>query len=154
MLTAASSFASWTNDLTAMLHQVSCNGSAGTGSPGSAGSFLSCADQCGLIFTGYDHLCTVERVNGSSAVGAGAADSSSITSTTLLCRPCDYFAAGCDVNVSLVLNGLESIEGAFLSRIPRFTDCNSSLIGEVSPSYEKFIPFFINNNYVRFINVN
>ena len=41
---------------------------------------------------------------------------------TLLCKPCDY--SNCDVNVSLVLSGLESIEGVFLSRLPRFRECN------------------------------
>ena len=137
MLTAGSSLAGWTNNLTAMLHQVSCNSSVATSGStvGTTGSFLNCADQCGLIFTGYDHLCTVERVSGMSAVASGTAVSSSVTgipSTTLLCRPCDYLADGCDVNVSLVLNGLERIEGAFLSRIPRFRDCNSSFLGDVS----------------------
>ncbi|KAG7205908.1 hypothetical protein KM043_007837 [Ampulex compressa] len=100
----ASNLTTWTTELTAMLHQVSCNG-----------SFLGCADECALSVDGFDHLCTVERGTFTSSM-------------TLLCRPCDY--ASCDVNVSLVLSGLESIEGVFLSRIPRLRDCNVTSFAE------------------------
>ncbi|XP_076172641.1 5-hydroxytryptamine receptor 2A [Ptiloglossa arizonensis] len=87
----------WTSNLTAILHQVPCND-----------SFLGCADECGTGLLGFDHLCTTERAT---------------SSMTLLCTPCDYT---CDVNVSLVLSGLESVEGVFLSRIPRFRECNET----------------------------
>ncbi|XP_026667478.1 D(2) dopamine receptor A [Ceratina calcarata] len=69
-------------------------------------SFLGCIDQCG---SGFDHMCAVDR--GTSTM-------------TLFCRPCDY--SSCDMNVSLVLSGLESFEGVFLSRIPRFRECNDT----------------------------
>ncbi|CAK9819135.1 5-hydroxytryptamine receptor 2B [Anthophora quadrimaculata] len=91
---------SWTSNLTAMLHQLPCND-----------SILGCIDECGLGSSGFDHMCTVEKGTFTSSM-------------TLLCRPCDY--STCDVNVSLVLSGLESIEGMFLSRIPRFKGCNDS----------------------------
>ncbi|KAK9310750.1 hypothetical protein QLX08_000060 [Tetragonisca angustula] len=86
---------SWTSNLTAMLHQLPCND-----------SFLGCIEECGV---GFDHMCTVEKGTFTSSM-------------TLLCKPCDY--SNCDVNVSLVLSGLESIEGVFLSRLPRFRECN------------------------------
>ncbi|XP_053996655.1 D(2)-like dopamine receptor isoform X2 [Hylaeus anthracinus] len=89
----------WTNNLTAMLHQVPCND-----------SFLGCVDECGAGLLGFDHLCTTDKGTFTSSM-------------TLLCRPCDY---SCDVNVSLVLSGLESVEGVFLSRIPRFRECNET----------------------------
>ncbi|XP_053974405.1 alpha-1D adrenergic receptor isoform X1 [Hylaeus volcanicus] len=89
----------WTNNLTAMLHQVPCND-----------SFLGCVDECGAGLLGFDHLCATDKGTFTSSM-------------TLLCRPCDY---SCDVNVSLVLSGLESVEGVFLSRIPRFRECNET----------------------------
>ncbi|XP_031837942.1 5-hydroxytryptamine receptor 2A [Nomia melanderi] len=93
----------WTeSNLTAMLHQVPCND-----------SFLGCLEDCGPGLFGFDHLCMVERGSFTSSM-------------TLLCRPCDY---SCDMNVSLVLSGLESIEGVFLSRIPRFRECNETAFG-------------------------
>ncbi|XP_076682534.1 5-hydroxytryptamine receptor 2A isoform X2 [Andrena cerasifolii] len=88
------------SNLTAILHQVPCNG-----------SFLGCVDECGAGFIGFDHVCAAERASFASSM-------------TLLCRPCDY--STCDVNVSLVLGGFESIEGVFLSRIPRFRECNQT----------------------------
>ncbi|XP_017755043.1 PREDICTED: 5-hydroxytryptamine receptor 2B-like [Eufriesea mexicana] len=91
---------SWTSNLTAMLHQLPCND-----------SFLGCIEECGASSSGFDHMCTVEKGTFTSSM-------------TLLCRPCDY--SNCDVNVSLVLSGLESIEGVFLSRLPRFRDCNET----------------------------
>ncbi|XP_043288565.1 D(2) dopamine receptor isoform X2 [Venturia canescens] len=143
LTTGGSGLAGWTNEFTAILHQVSCNESAiASHGANRSADFFNCADQCGLAFTGYDHFCTIVRSPNLTAdvaaigrlshfgIGAGG--------TTLLCRPCDYFPnGGCDLNVSLVLNGLESIEGAFLSRMSRLKDCNSSLLGEVlecSPS--------------------
>ncbi|KZC13664.1 5-hydroxytryptamine receptor 2B [Dufourea novaeangliae] len=90
----------WTGNLTAMLHQVSCNG-----------SYPGCMDDCGPSLLGFDHLCTADRGTFASSM-------------TLLCRPCDY---SCDMNVSLVISGLESIEGVFLSRIPRFRECNETV---------------------------
>lgn len=59
----------------------------------------------------FDHMCTVEKETFASSM-------------TLFCKPCDY--SNCDVNVSLVLNGLENIEGVFLSRLPKFRDCNET----------------------------
>lgn len=106
MLTAESNL-SWTSDLSAILHQVSCNS-----------TFLGCMEECGTTVTGYDHFCTAEP------------SSTMTSSSTLFCRPCDF--TGCDLNVSLVLRGLESIEGAFLSKISRFRDCNSTIFGQVS----------------------
>lgn len=92
--------ASWTGNLTTMLHHLPCND-----------TFLhGCAEECGLASSGFDHMCTAEK--GSFA-----------SSMTLLCAPCDY--SNCDVNVSLVLSGLESVEGVFLSRLPRF-ECNET----------------------------
>ncbi|XP_076545056.1 5-hydroxytryptamine receptor 2A isoform X2 [Osmia lignaria lignaria] len=89
----------WTGNLTAMLHQLPCND-----------SLISCVDQCAIDLD-FDHLCTIDKVTLSSSM-------------TLFCRPCDY--SDCDVNVSLVVGGLESIEGLFLSRIPRFRECNGT----------------------------
>ncbi|XP_066591392.1 5-hydroxytryptamine receptor 2B isoform X2 [Prorops nasuta] len=90
---------SWTSDVTAILRQVSCN----------ATGYLGCFDGCAA--EEFDHFCTTEH--------------NSVTSSmALLCKPCDYGA--CDANVSLILSGLESIEGFFLSRIPSFRDCNST----------------------------
>ncbi|XP_043476522.1 5-hydroxytryptamine receptor 2C-like [Leptopilina heterotoma] len=105
MLTAEGNL-SWTSDLSAILHQVSCNS-----------TFLGCMEECGTTVTGYDHFCTAEP------------SSTMTSSSTLFCRPCDF--TGCDLNVSLVLRGLESIEGAFLSKIPRFRDCNSTIFGQI-----------------------
>lgn len=95
---------SWTGNLTAMLHHLPCND-----------SFLGCVEECGFASSGFDHVCTVEK--GTLA-----------SSMTLLCRPCDY--SNCDVNVSLVLSGLESIEGVFLSRLSRFNECNETDFGD------------------------
>lgn len=91
---------SWTSNLTAMLHQLPCND-----------SFLGCIDECGTISSGFDHMCMVEQESFASSMA-------------LLCRPCDH--SNCDVNVSLILSGLENIEGVFLSRIPRLRVCNES----------------------------
>ncbi|XP_033209306.1 5-hydroxytryptamine receptor-like isoform X2 [Belonocnema kinseyi] len=101
MLTAEGNL-TWTSELSTILHQVSCNS-----------TFLGCTEECGTTLSGYDHLCTAEAAS----------------SATLFCRPCDF--GSCDFNVSLVLSGLESIEGAFLSKIPRFRECNSTLFGQV-----------------------
>lgn len=99
----------WPSNLTAMLQQAACNG-----------SFLSCVDECGASLTGFDHVCTAERATFASSM-------------TLLCRPCDY--SSCDVNVSLLLSGFDSIEGVFLSRMPRFRECNATFGNEVSTRF-------------------
>lgn len=91
---------SWTSNLTAMLYQLPCND-----------SFLGCIEECMVDSSGFDHMCTVEKGTFTSSM-------------TLFCKPCDY--TNCDVNVSLVLSGLESIEGVFLSRLPKFRDCNET----------------------------
>ncbi|XP_060813728.1 D(2)-like dopamine receptor isoform X2 [Bombus pascuorum] len=91
---------SWTSNLTAMLYQLPCND-----------SFLGCIEECMVGSSGFDHMCTVEKGTFTSSM-------------TLFCKPCDY--SNCDVNVSLVLSGLESIEGVFLSRLPKFRDCNET----------------------------
>lgn len=117
--------AAWTSELTAMLHQVSCNSSSSSTSTG----LISCVEDCGLLPIGYDHLCIVERVNGTNHSATDTTNTTNMPYTTLSCRPCDY--SGCGINVSLVLNGLESIEGAFLSRISRLRDCNTSFLADV-----------------------
>ncbi|XP_068975725.1 5-hydroxytryptamine receptor 2C [Bombus flavifrons] len=91
---------SWTSNLTAMLYQLPCND-----------SFLGCIEECMVGSSEFDHMCTVEKGTFTSSM-------------TLFCKPCDY--SNCDVNVSLVLSGLESIEGVFLSRLPKFRDCNET----------------------------
>ncbi|XP_034935158.1 5-hydroxytryptamine receptor 2C [Chelonus insularis] len=112
--------AAWTSELTAMLHQIPCNIS-------SVGLF-SCTDQCGFIPIDYDHLCMVQHINDTIPTDT---DSYFVGMpyTSLFCRPCDY--SECQINVSLVLNGLENIEGAFLSRIPRINDCNSTFLADI-----------------------
>lgn len=135
LTTGGSGLVGWTNEFSAMMHQVSCNDTAiGSYGANSTADFFSCADQCGLGFMGYDHFCTiVKSPNSTTDVAAIGRLSHFGIGTTLLCRPCDYFAnGGCDLNLSLVLNGLESIEGAFLSRISRSNDCSPSLLAEVS----------------------
>lgn len=136
IMLAAEGNLSWTSDLSAILHQVSCNS-----------TFLGCLEECGTTVTGYDHFCTAEP-------------SSTMSSSTLFCRPCDF--SSCDFNVSLILRGLESIEGAFLSKMPRIRDCNSSYFGQVS--LLKFYLYFSflkeshnrihkGNNNIRFFTV-
>jgi len=112
MLAPEDNLTFWAGNWTTMLHQVFCND-----------TLPDCAEGCATADGRFDHLCTaVER-------GAFAAPSMS-----LFCTPCDY--ATC--NVSLLLNGLESIEGAFLSRIPT-RDCNAmSLEEEVRRDLSKF----------------
>lgn len=108
--------ASWTGNLTAMLHHLPCND-----------TFLhGCAEECGLASSGFDHMCTAEK--GSFA-----------SSMTLLCAPCDY--SNCDVNVSLVLSGLESVEGVFLSRLPRF-ECNETDFPDQVSNFLYFVSLF------------
>jgi len=103
MLAPEGNLTFWTGNWTTMLHQVFCND-----------TLPDCAEECATAAGRFDHLCTaVERA-------AFAAPSMS-----LFCTPCDY--ATC--NVSLLLNGLESIEGAFLSRIPT-GDCNATSLEE------------------------
>ncbi|KYN04720.1 PREDICTED: 5-hydroxytryptamine receptor 2B [Cyphomyrmex costatus] len=105
MLASESNFTTWANNWTTLLHQVSCND-----------TLLGCVEECDIVSAGFDHLCT--------AFERGTFTASSMT---LFCTPCDY--ASCNVNVSLLLNGLESIEGVFLSRIsPR--NCNATSIEE------------------------
>ncbi|XP_024937243.1 5-hydroxytryptamine receptor 2A isoform X2 [Cephus cinctus] len=91
-----------TTNLTAVLRQVACNG-----------TFLDCFQECALTLANREsHFCTVEY------------------GTTLFCRACDYL--DCDLNVSLVLSGLDKVEGVFLSQIQKFHDCNdSAVLGEV-----------------------
>ncbi|KAK2589130.1 hypothetical protein KPH14_001953, partial [Odynerus spinipes] len=91
---------SWSNIMT--LHRTSCNG-----------SLYDCGmEECITDSIDFDRICAITR-------------STIIPMTSLLCRPCDY--SNCQVNVSLILNGLgSSIEGVFLSRITNFDDCVSS----------------------------
>ncbi|XP_036142885.1 5-hydroxytryptamine receptor 2B isoform X2 [Monomorium pharaonis] len=105
MLVPEGNLTSWASNWTTLLHQVSCND-----------TLLGCAEKCDIVSDGFDHLCT--------AIGKGTFTASSMT---LFCTPCDY--ASCNVNVSLILNGLESIEGVFLSRIP-IRNCNVTSIEE------------------------
>ncbi|XP_020289338.1 5-hydroxytryptamine receptor 2A [Pseudomyrmex gracilis] len=101
MLVPEGNLTSWAGNWTMRLHQVSCNN-----------SLLDCLAECEVNFTEFDHLCTTF-------------DRGTVVSplTTLFCTPCDYET--CNVNVSLILNSLESIEGVFLSRIPT-RDCNAT----------------------------
>lgn len=103
MLVLEGNLTSWGSNWTTMLHQVSCND-----------TLLGCAEMCDVGSSGFDHLCMVEKGTFASSM-------------TLFCTPCDY--ATCNVNVSLILNGLESIEGIFLSRIPT-RDCNATSFAE------------------------
>lgn len=120
--------AAWMSELTtAMLHQVTCNSTTIITTTTSIG-LISCAEQCGLLPISYDHLCIVERANETSQT-VNDSNFTSMPYTKLFCRPCDF--SSCDINVSLVLNGLEGIEGAFLSTIPRLKDCNSSFFADV-----------------------
>lgn len=106
MLVPEGNLTAWASNWTTLLHQVSCND-----------TLLGCAEEsCDIVSGGFDHLCT--------AIERGTFTASSMT---LLCTPCDY--ASCNVNVSLLLNGLESIEGVFLSRIP-IINCNATSIEE------------------------
>ncbi|KYM77543.1 D(2)-like dopamine receptor [Atta colombica] len=114
MLASEGNFTSWANNWTTLLHQVSCND-----------TLSGCAEECDIVSAGFDHLCT--------ALERGTFTASSMT---LFCTPCDY--ASCNVNVSLLLNGLESIEGVFLSRIPT-RNCNVTSIEEEKTSkYQNF----------------
>lgn len=106
MLVPEGNLTSWVGNWTTILHQVSCNDTLG-----------GCAGECDAASSGFDHLCTT--------IGRGTLASSS--SMTLSCTPCDY--AGCNVNVSLLLDSLESIEGVFLSRIP-MRNCNATSFDE------------------------
>jgi len=103
MLVPEDNLTSWVSNWT-LLHQVSCND-----------TLFGCAEECDIV-SGFDHLCT--------AIERGTFTASSMT---LFCTPCDY--ASCNVNMSLLLNGLESIEGVFLSRIP-IRNCNVTSIEE------------------------
>lgn len=105
MLVPEGNFTSWVGNWTTILHQVSCNDTLG-----------GCAGECDTVSSGFDHLCTT--------IGRGTLTSSSMT---LFCTPCDY--ASCNVNVSLLLDSLESIEGIFLSRIP-MRNCNATSFDE------------------------
>ncbi|XP_039312634.1 5-hydroxytryptamine receptor 2B [Solenopsis invicta] len=105
MLVPEGNLTSWASNWTTLLHQVSCND-----------TLLGCVEKCNIVSDGFDHLCT--------AIEKGTFTASSMT---LFCTPCDY--ASCNVNVSLLLNGLESIEGVFLSRIP-IRNCNVTSIEE------------------------
>ncbi|XP_011634459.1 5-hydroxytryptamine receptor 2A isoform X2 [Pogonomyrmex barbatus] len=105
MLISEGNLTSWASNWTTLLHQVSCND-----------TLLSCTEECDIISSGFNHLCTtIERGTFSAS------------SMTLLCTPCDY--TSCNVNISLFLNGLENIEGVFLSRIP-IKNCNVTSIEE------------------------
>lgn len=103
MLVPEGNLTSWGSNWTMMLHQVSCND-----------TLLGCGEMCDIGSGGFDHLCMVEKEIFASSM-------------TLLCTPCDY--ATCNVNVSLLLNGFESIQGVFLSRIPA-RDCNITSFAE------------------------
>lgn len=112
MLAPEGNLTSWASNWTMLLHQVSCND-----------TLLSCAEECDIVSGGFDHLCT--------AIEKGTLTASSMT---LFCTPCDY--ASCNVNVSLLLNGFEGIEGVFLSRIPS-RNCNTTFIEEEVSSFLK-----------------
>lgn len=103
MLIPQNNFTSWASNWTT-LHQTFCND-----------TLLGCAEECNINSGGFDHLCTT--VEGGTLA----------SSITLFCTPCDY--ASCNVNVSLILNSLENIEGIFLSRIP-MRDCNVTFFEE------------------------
>ncbi|KAL0113439.1 hypothetical protein PUN28_012532 [Cardiocondyla obscurior] len=105
MLVPEGNLTSWASNWTTLLRQVSCND-----------TLLDCIGECDITAGGFDYLC--------AAIGKGALATSSMR---LLCTPCDY--ASCNVNVSLLLNGFESIEGIFLSRIP-IKNCNATSIEE------------------------
>ncbi|XP_077280812.1 5-hydroxytryptamine receptor 2A [Temnothorax americanus] len=103
MLVPEGNLTSWASNLTTLLHRVSCND-----------TLLGYVKECDIVSNGFDYLCT-------------AIEKGTTSSLTLFCTPCDY--ASCNVNVSLLLNDLESIEGVFLSRIP-MKDCNATSIEE------------------------
>lgn len=105
MLAPEGNLTFWASNWTTILHQVFCND-----------TLLSCVGECDTGSDGFDHLCTTVEKGTFTA-----------PSMTLFCTPCDY--ATCNVNVSLLLNGLESIEGVFLSRIPT-RDCNATSLEE------------------------
>ncbi|XP_070172293.1 5-hydroxytryptamine receptor 2A [Polyergus mexicanus] len=106
MLVPEGNFTSWVGNWTTILHQVSCNDTLG-----------GCAGECDTASGEFDYLCTT--------IGRGTLATSS--SMTLFCTPCDY--ASCNINVSLLLDSLESIEGVFLSRIP-MRNCNATFFDE------------------------
>ncbi|XP_029676319.1 5-hydroxytryptamine receptor 2B [Formica exsecta] len=105
MLVPEGNFTSWVGNWTTILHQVSCNDTLG-----------GCAGECDTASGEFDYLCTtIDKFFFSSS------------SMTLFCTPCDY--ASCNINVSLLLDSLESIEGVFLSRIP-MRNCNATSFDE------------------------
>ncbi|XP_074109674.1 5-hydroxytryptamine receptor 2A isoform X2 [Cotesia typhae] len=142
--------AGWTSELTVMLHGISCNISSG--------GLYTCNEQCGaginisdaggpgagpggFMPIDYDHLCMAEHVNGTSThhyhqhqlhrTGEFAVDAyfAGVPYTSLFCWPCNY--SGCNINLSLVINGLENIESTYLSRISKFIDCNSTFLSDI-----------------------
>ncbi|XP_053595265.1 probable G-protein coupled receptor No18 [Microplitis demolitor] len=135
------SIASWTSELTVMLHEISCNISSG--------GLYSCNEQCGSSISSgaaggfmpidYDHLCMAEHVNNTTTHHYHQHQHHRTTDmdgyfvgvpyTSLFCWPCNY--SGCNINLSLVINGLENIESTYLSRISRFIDCNSTFLTDI-----------------------
>ncbi|XP_044577918.1 5-hydroxytryptamine receptor 2B isoform X1 [Cotesia glomerata] len=142
--------AGWTSELTVMLHGISCNISSG--------GLYTCNEQCGaginisdaggpgvgpggFMPIDYDHLCMAEHVNGTSThhyhqhqlhrAGELGVDAyfAGVPYTSLFCWPCNY--SGCNINLSLVINGLENIESTYLSRISKFIDCNSTFLSDI-----------------------
>lgn len=100
MLAPEGNLTFWASNWTATLHRLFCND-----------TLLECAGECGTGPAGFDHLCT---------------SFTPALSTTLFCTPCNDHAT---CNVSLLLDGLESIEGVFLSRIPT-RECNGTFLEE------------------------
>nr|XP_046482555.1 dopamine receptor 1-like [Neodiprion pinetum] len=103
---------SLTSNLTTVLrHVTSCNDTPFNGCLSGCSLGQGAADSSTSLWAPYDHFCTVEY------------------DSALLCRPCDYL--DCDVNVSLVLSGLENVEGMFLTQFPMLRDCNSTVLEEL-----------------------
>ncbi|KAI4488577.1 hypothetical protein M0802_011525 [Mischocyttarus mexicanus] len=99
MRSSVNNLTSWPNVLT--LHRTSCNG-----------SLYDCAmKECiSEDLIEFDRICEFTHYT---------------TMTNLLCRSCDY--QNCQINVSLILNKLEtSMESIFLSKITNFDGCLSN----------------------------
>ncbi|XP_046746335.1 alpha-1D adrenergic receptor [Diprion similis] len=103
---------SLTSNLTTVLrHVTNCNDTPFNGCLSGCSLGQGATDFGTSLWAPYDHFCTVEY------------------DSALLCRPCDYL--DCDVNVSLVLSGLENVEGTFLTQFPMLRDCNSTVLQEL-----------------------
>ncbi|XP_048509142.1 5-hydroxytryptamine receptor 2A [Athalia rosae] len=135
--TTTASTVTMTNNITAIFRQFNCNdtfynclnkgcggGTAATVTADAAekeGDFIAITESTAKQFTDYtssenlnmyDHMCTVEY------------------DTAMLCRPCDYLE--CDVNVSLILTGIENLQGTqFVTQFPRGKDCNATYLDDM-----------------------